>query len=57
MGRVKAMCLWYNMTKHQRLKLNILGKLLTMLENRQGDWPIPGDESSTGIVRLLYCYF
>ncbi|XP_015588331.1 mitogen-activated protein kinase kinase kinase 4 isoform X2 [Cephus cinctus] len=26
--RVKAMCLWYNMTKHHRLKLLILGKLL-----------------------------
>lgn len=27
-GRVKAMCLWYNMTKHHRLKLQILGRLL-----------------------------
>jgi len=27
-GRVKAMCLWYNMTRHHRLKLLILGKLL-----------------------------
>lgn len=27
-GRVKAMCLWYNMTKHHRLKLIILGKQL-----------------------------
>lgn len=33
MGRVKAMCLWYNMTKHQLLKLVILGRLLT-LEDR-----------------------
>lgn len=47
-GRVKAMCLWYNMTKHQRLKLNILGKLLTMVETRQGDWPMSGDDTSTG---------
>ena len=30
-GRVKAMCLWYNMTKHHRLKLIILGRLLTLL--------------------------
>jgi mitogen-activated protein kinase kinase kinase 4 len=28
-GRVKAMCLWYNMTRHLRLKLLILGKMLT----------------------------
>lgn len=28
MARVKAMCLWYNMTKHHRLKLIILGKQL-----------------------------
>lgn len=27
-ARVKAMCLWYNMTRHHRLKLLILGKLL-----------------------------
>ncbi|XP_031337464.1 mitogen-activated protein kinase kinase kinase 4 isoform X2 [Photinus pyralis] len=28
--RVKAMCLWYNMTKHQLLKIVILGRLLTL---------------------------
>lgn len=27
--RVKAMCLWYNMTQHHRLKLLILEKVLT----------------------------
>lgn len=27
-ARIKALCLWYNMTKHHRLKLLILGKLL-----------------------------
>lgn len=27
-GRVKAMCLWYNVTRHHRLKLLILGKVL-----------------------------
>lgn len=26
-GRVKAMCLWYNITRHQRLKLLIVGKI------------------------------
>ncbi|KAG5876197.1 hypothetical protein JTB14_001940 [Gonioctena quinquepunctata] len=47
-GRVKAMCLWYNMTKHQRLKLSILGRLLTLLESKQGYWAVPGDETNTG---------
>ncbi|XP_018571882.1 mitogen-activated protein kinase kinase kinase 4, partial [Anoplophora glabripennis] len=46
-GRVKAMCLWYNMTKHQRLKMNILGRLLTLLENKSGDWPILGDDMNS----------
>lgn len=46
-GRVKAMCLWYNMTKHQRLKMNILGRLLTILESKTGDWPILGDDMSS----------
>lgn len=27
-GKVKAMCLWYNITRQQRLKLLILGKIL-----------------------------
>lgn len=39
-GRTKAMCLWYNMTKHQRLKLFILGRLLTLLENKYYQWPV-----------------
>lgn len=26
-GRVRAMCLWYNITRHQRLKLQIVGKI------------------------------
>nr|WAK98091.1 mitogen-activated protein kinase kinase kinase 4 [Colaphellus bowringi] len=47
-GRVKAMCLWYNMMKHQRLKLSILGKFLTMLECKQGCWAMPGDEINSG---------
>lgn len=29
-SRIKAMCLWYNMTRHHRLKLHILGRLLMM---------------------------
>lgn len=38
-GRVKAMCLWYNMTKHQLLKIVILGRLLT-LEDKLNVWPV-----------------
>lgn len=38
-GRVKAMCLWYNMTRHQLLKIIILGRLLT-LEDKLWLWPI-----------------
>ncbi|XP_014469834.1 PREDICTED: mitogen-activated protein kinase kinase kinase 4 isoform X2 [Dinoponera quadriceps] len=33
--RVKAMCLWYNMTKHHRLKVQILGRLLMMLHSKK----------------------
>lgn len=45
-GRVKAMCLWYNMTKHQRLKLLILGRLLALLENKYFHWPMPVTDSN-----------
>lgn len=34
------MCLWYNMTRHHRLKLLILGKLLARLQGKQHSWPI-----------------
>ncbi|XP_043474210.1 mitogen-activated protein kinase kinase kinase 4 [Leptopilina heterotoma] len=34
-GRVKAMCLWYNMTRQHRLKLLILGKLLMLLHTKK----------------------
>lgn len=30
-GRVKAMCLWYNITRHHRLKLLIVGKIFARL--------------------------
>ncbi|XP_020281057.1 mitogen-activated protein kinase kinase kinase 4 isoform X2 [Pseudomyrmex gracilis] len=42
--RVKAMCLWYNMTKHHRLKLQILGRLLMMLHSKKKD-----DTTDSGI--------
>ncbi|KAF5306496.1 hypothetical protein FQR65_LT07324 [Abscondita terminalis] len=38
-GRVKAMCLWYNMTKHQLLKIVILGRLLTF-EDKLNIWSL-----------------
>ncbi|XP_012283041.1 mitogen-activated protein kinase kinase kinase 4 isoform X2 [Orussus abietinus] len=43
--RVKAMCLWYNMTKHHRLKLLILGKLLMLLHTKKRH----EDSSDSGI--------
>ncbi|XP_055622452.1 mitogen-activated protein kinase kinase kinase 4 isoform X2 [Toxorhynchites rutilus septentrionalis] len=49
-GRVKAMCLWYNMTKQHRLTLLILGKLLARLQGNKRDvyhWPIMETDSST----------
>ncbi|XP_062535239.1 mitogen-activated protein kinase kinase kinase 4 [Armigeres subalbatus] len=48
-GRVKAMCLWYNMTKQHRLTLLILGKLLARLQGSKKPyhWPIMETDSST----------
>lgn len=51
-GRVKAMCLWYNITRHHRLKLLILGKLLARLQGKHFQWPVvnpinPNDSSSS----------
>ncbi|XP_006619036.1 mitogen-activated protein kinase kinase kinase 4 [Apis dorsata] len=49
--RVKAMCLWYNMTKHHQLKLQILGKLLmrshTKRKHDDGDSGISSRSSDT----------
>lgn len=47
-GRVKAMCLWYNLTKHQRFKLNMIGKFMSVLDNKQADWRLTCDDNSTG---------
>ncbi|GLV40965.1 Mekk1 [Carabus blaptoides fortunei] len=41
-ARVKAMCLWYNMTKHLRIKLLILGKFLMFLKNKDNVGPVNG---------------
>lgn len=46
-ARVKAMCLWYNMTKHLRLKLLIIGKLLTFLQYKHCNWPNVGSANTT----------
>ncbi|XP_069698248.1 mitogen-activated protein kinase kinase kinase 4 isoform X1 [Periplaneta americana] len=40
-GRVKAMCLWYNMTKHHRLKMLIIGKLV-YIHQKNYNWPHVG---------------
>ncbi|XP_055378356.1 mitogen-activated protein kinase kinase kinase 4 isoform X2 [Condylostylus longicornis] len=39
-GRVKAMCLWFNITRHHRLKLIILGKILARLQGEKFNWPV-----------------
>ncbi|XP_049820436.1 mitogen-activated protein kinase kinase kinase 4 isoform X2 [Aethina tumida] len=44
-GRVKAISLWYNMTKHQRLKLAILNKLVSSLDSRRSMWPLFNEEA------------
>lgn len=33
-GRVKAMCLWYNMTRHLLLKMSIMGRFLKYFEGK-----------------------
>lgn len=43
-GRVKAISLWYNMTRHQRLKLSILGRLLCTLHNKH-EWSVFGEHA------------
>lgn len=47
-NRVKCMCLWYNMTRHHRLKLIILGKLLAKLQGKEYKWPLVESDSSSG---------
>ncbi|XP_037030628.1 mitogen-activated protein kinase kinase kinase 4 isoform X3 [Bradysia coprophila] len=51
-GRVKAMCLWYNITKHQQLKLLMVGKLFRKLQGKDFQWPTsvhihPSDSSTS----------
>lgn len=51
--RVKAMCLWYNMTKHHRLKLQILGRLLMMLHSKKKQ----EDFNDSGIRYIILVIF
>ncbi|XP_064549547.1 mitogen-activated protein kinase kinase kinase 4 isoform X2 [Drosophila montana] len=39
-GRIKAMCLWYNITKQNKLKLSILGRILARLQDEKFSWPV-----------------
>ncbi|XP_011195434.2 mitogen-activated protein kinase kinase kinase 4 isoform X1 [Zeugodacus cucurbitae] len=39
-GRIKAMCLWYNITRQNRLKLCIFGKILARLQGEKFSWPV-----------------
>jgi len=36
---MQAMCLWYNMTKHHRLKMIIIGKLMCLHQLKNYNWP------------------
>ncbi|XP_071455786.1 mitogen-activated protein kinase kinase kinase 4 [Hetaerina americana] len=48
--RIKAMCLWYNMTRHHLLKIIILGKLLLQFKSKKQTWPLDyRDGSATPI--------
>jgi hypothetical protein len=39
---MQAMCLWYNMTKHHRLKMLIIGKLMYLHQPKNYSWPQVG---------------
>lgn len=45
--RVKTMCMWYNVTRHHRLKLIILGKILARLQGKDYKWPLIESESNS----------
>ncbi|XP_075149003.1 mitogen-activated protein kinase kinase kinase 4 isoform X2 [Haematobia irritans] len=46
-GRIKTMCLWYNITKQARLKLVILGKILARLQGEKFSWPVQTSYTTT----------
>ncbi|XP_030753033.1 mitogen-activated protein kinase kinase kinase 4 [Sitophilus oryzae] len=47
-SRVKAISLWFNMTRIQRLKLNILARLVLCLESRHSNWPVLCEDVTSG---------
>lgn len=47
-SRLKTMCLWYNITRHHRLKLIILGKHLARLQGKEYKWPMVDSDSGSG---------
>lgn len=47
-SRVKCMCLWYNVTRHHRLKIFILGKYLAKMQGKDYKWPLQDSDSSSG---------
>jgi mitogen-activated protein kinase kinase kinase 4 len=47
-NRLKTLCLWYNVTRHLRLKLIILGKILARLQGKEYKWPIVESDSNSG---------
>ncbi|XP_022216734.2 mitogen-activated protein kinase kinase kinase 4 isoform X1 [Drosophila obscura] len=57
-GRIKSMCLWYNITKQNKLKLSILGMILARLQDEKFSWPVQtacpaasdsGNSSASGV--------
>ncbi|KAH8359405.1 hypothetical protein KR093_006522, partial [Drosophila rubida] len=56
-GRIKSMCLWYNITKQNKLKLSILGRILARLQDVKFSWPVQtsyrgtdsGNSSASGV--------
>ncbi|XP_067619394.1 mitogen-activated protein kinase kinase kinase 4 isoform X2 [Eurosta solidaginis] len=46
-GRIKAMCLWYNITRQNRLKLSIFGKILARLQGEKFSWPVQTSHAGT----------
>lgn len=47
-NRIRCLCLWYNLTRHHRLKLVILGKLLARLQGKEYKWPMVESSDSSG---------
>lgn len=46
-NRIKTLNQWYNITRHHRLKLVILGKLLAKLQGKEYKWPLVEVETSS----------